>query len=132
MLTTVRTYRRLPPDWAKRRYEQFNRAIKVTAIVHHLLREQFVHSADQATDAVIIAAARDIAAGSKLPSPTTCQAVRDTIAALITVPMPDTSDKDAMEQIHQLLNGQGWDGNTFEQLASIVRSTGRTIADTDH
>lgn len=132
MLTTVRsTRRKLPPGWPQKRYEEFNRAAKVGALVAHLLREQYVHTAEEASDELITTVARDFGIGATPPSATTCEAVRDTITRLVPTPLPDTSDADAMEQIHQLLTGQPWNAETLLKLTRIVGSTGRPVADTD-
>ncbi|MFD4397249.1 hypothetical protein [Kitasatospora sp. NPDC058478] len=132
MLVLPRTTPRLPAGWPQERYEEYHRARKTARIIDHLLSEQLVHAAEQATDSVITAAARDIAAGPKAPSPTTCQAVRDTLAALIPTPLPPLDSDAALDALQNLLSGADWNPSHMEQVASILRATGRTIADTDH
>jgi hypothetical protein len=41
----------------------------------------------------------------------------------------DTSDKDAMDAIHRLLDGREWSPDTLDEIANIVRQTGREVRD---
>ena len=41
------------------------------------------------------------------------------------------TDEDAMNAIRALLSGKEWDASTIEDVAAIVRYTGRDIADPD-
>ncbi|MFJ2780235.1 hypothetical protein [Kitasatospora sp. NPDC087315] len=129
MLTLPRTRPQLPAGWPQPRYREYHRAINVARIMDFLLAEQIVHSAEQATDQLITDAARAIAAGHDDPSPETCQAVRNAIAAIITTPLPPLSNDDAMDQLHALLDGTEWTANGWEEVARIIRATGRTITD---
>lgn len=42
-----------------------------------------------------------------------------------------TSDTEAMNQIHQILDAQEWDADTADKIAEIVRDTGREVRDCD-
>lgn len=38
-------------------------------------------------------------------------------------------DTEAMDQIHQCMNQVGWDADTLDAIAGIVRATGRPVED---
>jgi len=40
-----------------------------------------------------------------------------------------SKDKLALDQVAQLMSGREWSADTLDEVADIVRATGRTIAD---
>jgi hypothetical protein len=41
-------------------------------------------------------------------------------------------DLDALKDIHQLLDGKEWGSDTLEQIAEVIRETGREIREPDY
>jgi hypothetical protein len=41
-------------------------------------------------------------------------------------------DIEALEDIHQLLDGKEWGSDTLEQIAEVIRETGREIREPDY
>ncbi|MFI8085963.1 hypothetical protein ACIF6L_34875 [Kitasatospora sp. NPDC086009] len=124
MPTTLRSnFGRLPAGWPEGRYEEYNRARRVLAIASHLLDNQLVYDAAQATDDVIRDAGTETSRDN--PSDHTCAGVRDALRLLIPTPLPVLSDTDAMAMVHAALDGQEWNGDTFEQIRRALVATGR-------
>ena len=42
--------------------------------------------------------------------------------------MPPVSDTEALNRIHECLNGLEWSADTLEAIATLVEATGRPIA----
>ena len=42
--------------------------------------------------------------------------------------MPPLSDTEALDRIHECLNGLEWSADTLEAIAALIEATGRPIA----
>jgi hypothetical protein len=46
--------------------------------------------------------------------------------------LPTETDGGALDLIAELLSGQEWDAATLDDVAELVRATGRTVADVSY